>query len=319
MKQADFEQRHETSWRLFEEMLLPEQHHDADRARFPALYRQVCSDLALAKRRRYSPELISRLNDLATRGYFLLYGAGRHYNGLWMRFVVVDFPLAIYRNRLFVAASALFFLVPMIVMGLIGYGSDELIYGFFDAGELRSMESMYDPEGKYVGRARDSGDDWQMFAFYIMNNIGIAFQTFATGLLFCLGSLFFLVYNGMAIGGVAGHLTKVGYGVSFYPFVVGHSAFELCAIVLSGAAGLRIGTAVLTPGNYSRITALRLSAREAAVVVYGAAAMLVFAAALEAFWSSKSALPEPLKYAVGGSLWLLLLAYLGSGWRRHRP
>ena len=30
-----------------------------------------------------------------------------------------------------------------------------------------------------------------MFGYYVMNNIGIAFQTFASGLLFGLGTLFF--------------------------------------------------------------------------------------------------------------------------------
>lgn len=34
-----------------------------------------------------------------------------------------------------------------------------------------------------------------MFGYYIMNNIGIAFQTFASGLLFGLGSLFFPCFS----------------------------------------------------------------------------------------------------------------------------
>ena len=41
-----------------------------------------------------------------------------------------------------------------------------------------------------------------MFGYYIRNNTGIGFQTFAGGLLLGLGTLFFLVFNGFYIGAV---------------------------------------------------------------------------------------------------------------------
>ena len=117
--------------------------------------------------------------------------------------------------------------------------------------------------------------------------------------------------------GVAGHMARSGYGETFFPFVVGHGSLELTAIVLSGAAGLKLGGALLSPGQYSRLTALRLASREAAVIVYGAGLMLVVAAALEAFWSSQAALPAIVKYSVGGALWFMTLAYLFSGYLRR--
>ena len=88
-----------------------------------------------------------------------------------------------------------------------------------------------------------------MLAFYIYNNVRIDFQCFAGGLLFGVGSIFFLVYNGLHIGAVAGHLTRVGYGETFWGFVAGHSSFELLGAVLAGAAGLRIGYALVAPGR----------------------------------------------------------------------
>jgi len=38
--------------------------------------------------------------------------------------------------------------------------------------------------------------------------------------------------------------------------------------------------------------------------------MLVIAAFVEAFWSPSAAVPDPVKYAVGGFFWLLVLSYL---------
>ena len=62
------------------------------------------------------------------------------------------------------------------------------------------------------------------------------------------GRLFFLAYNGAFSGALAGYLTERGLSSTFYSFIATHSAFELTAIVLSGAAGLRIGHALLAPG-----------------------------------------------------------------------
>ena len=125
-----------------------------------------------------------------------------------------------------------------------------------------------------------------MFGHYIRNNVGIAFQCFAGGLFFGIGSLFVLAFNGVMAGSVAGYLTWRGYGENFYSFVVTHGAFELTAIVLAGAAGLVLGRALLAPGRRTPRRRARARRRRAIVLVYGIAAMLFVAAALEAFWSS---------------------------------
>jgi len=148
------------------------------------------------------------------------------------------------------------------------------------------------------------------FGVYIWNNIKIAFQTFAGGLLFGVGSLFFLLFNGFFLGAVAGHLTHTGYFVPFYSFVAGHSALELTAIALSGAAGLKLGGALIAPGQLSRKQALVVAARGATGIIYGAAGMLLLAAFVEAFWSPLTEFPPAIKYGVGIALWALLGAYL---------
>ena len=47
----------------------------------------------------------------------------------------------------------------------------------------------------------------------------------------------------------------------------------------------------------------------------GVFAMLVFAAFVEAFWSSIGWMPAAIKYAVGGVMWAITLAWLGLGGR----
>src|SRR5690606_26373250 len=109
---------------------------------------------------------------------------------------------------------------------------------------------------------RNASSDWAMFGFYIDNNIGIGFRCFAGGLFLGLGSIFFIVYNGALIGAVGGFLTERGLAATFYSFVATHSSFELIAIVLSGAAGLRLGQALVMPGRLTRRASLVTATRE---------------------------------------------------------
>jgi len=154
-----------------------------------------------------------------------------------------------------------------------------------------------------------------MFGFYIWNNVRIGFQTFAGGLLFGVGSAWFLGANAVVIGAVAGYLTQVGYSETFWSFVAGHSSLELVAIVLAGAAGLRLGLAVIAPGGLSRRSALVAAAKPAVRMMYGAALMLFAAAFVEAFWSPLTEVPFQLKITVGLAGWGLLLAYFGFAGR----
>ena len=85
---------------------------------------------------------------------------------------------------------------------------------------------------------------------------------------------------------------------------------ELTAIVLSGAAGLRIGHALVAPDRLTRLQSLVLAARDSAVLLYGVTAMLLVAAAVEAFWSSAIWLPPAAKYASALVCWTAVLGYL---------
>ncbi len=119
---------------------------------------------------------------------------------------------------------------------------------------------------------------------------------------------------------MAGHLTQIGYVQTFWPFVIGHGAFELTAITFAGAAGLKLGWALLAPGRLTRGEALRLAARRSVQLIAGVIVLLLLAAFTEAYWSSISHFEPRVKYAVGAVLWLLVGSYfLFAGRSRHAP
>lgn len=284
---------------------------DVDGARLSALYRRSCEHLALAQARAYPIHLTQRLEMLTQRGHRLIYR--RHDYGIarFKQLVLVDFPQSVRAHRWYLLASTLLFMVPMLAVGWATYRDPGFILHLLDANEVQRFDGMYGEGKQSIGMQRGASTDWQMFGYYIRNNIGIGFQCFAGGLFWGLGSLFFLVFNGLFGGAVAGYLTARGYSENFYSFVVTHSAFELTAIILSGAAGLRLGHALLAPGRRTRLESLKHAATDAVVVVYGVFGFLLIAAAVEAFWSSARWIAPGVKYGVGAACWTLVLAYLG--------
>ncbi len=315
MKQQSFEQAHSATWAEIEAAL--QKPAQADNTRVLAEhYMLLCQHLAVAQERLYDTALIERLNRLVLAVYRELYRYRAETRLNLYAFFRRDFPLAIYRHRVFVAIAFIVFVLPGLVAGAWTYFDDEAVYSLLEASQVRSVERMYDPESSKFGREREAETDLFMFGFYIKNNISVAFRCFAGGMLLGIGTLLVLFFNGMFIGSVAGHLTRLDYVETFYPFVIGHGSFELTAIVFSGAAGLRLGYAILNPGALSRLDALRQAGREVVPMIYGIVLMLIIAAFLEAFWSSSATLPVAVKYSVGAVLWALVLVYAFSG-RRH--
>lgn len=325
MKQSLFESRHQQEWQTFAEQLKQLEQvkaKAADVADFPHQYRRLCQHLALAQERGYSSYLIDPLQQLALRGHSQLYRHRSQLAANVLAFLLADFPRLVREQWRFVLIAGLLFFGSLLGIALLVYLFPDLIYSIVSPQQVAEMQNMYDPEASRLGRAaeRAASEDWMMFGYYVMHNIGIAFQTFAAGLLFGLGSVFFLIFNGMVIGAVSGHLTEIGYGQTFWSFVVGHGAFELSAITLAGAAGLQLGWSLIAPGRLARSEALRLAARKSVRMLCGVMVFLLIAAFIEAYWSSTTSIEPWIKYLVGATLWLLVAAYLIlAGRTRHAP
>lgn len=317
MKQEQFVALRAEEWDTLQSWLtqLDRQPQAAMRAErmleFPEAYRRVCQDLALAQARGYSREVTDRLQQIVQMGHRQLY---RPPAPRWHKlavFLLADFPRLVRQQWRYMLAAVILLYVPAVVTYVLLQWRPELAHSLFSTTQLNDFDKMYDPANSHIGRS--SGTDLQMFGYYVMNNVSIAFRTFASGLLLGVGAIYVLAANGLIIGGVAGHLNAIGYGAPFWRFIVGHSGFELTAIVISGGAGLQLGLSLLAPGRMRRETALRIAAWNGARLAMGAFAMLLAAAFIEAYWSSIASLPDVVKYSSGAAIWSLVLFWLGRG------
>lgn len=265
-------------------------------------YRGLAHDLGRVRRDWLGRQLEARLDALAAECHSLLYASGRRGGG-WQRFmaIVSAVPTALWGNRHGLLVGLAAFYLPMLVCGVLCALDPDMGPHLLGEVEARLMESMY----AEAPRGRAPAEAAGMTGFYIFNNVGIAFRCFATGIVAGLGSLWFLVFNGVVLGATTGHLVSAGLGPHLFEFVAAHSAWELTAIALSGAAGLQMGMALIRTGGRTRLDSLRAKGPDLLAQVMLAAAMLTVAAGLEA-WVSPSGLGWPIKAAIGVTGWLVV-------------
>ena len=280
-----------------------------DAGQMPQRFRELCVDLSLAESRMYGARITERLNALVIRGYEQIYRTRR---GSWEKvvaFVMADFPRTVRREwRLFWLCNLVFWL-PFFVMMISSAHDIRWTQAILGPEGMASMEQMYGGKEEQLSHLRSEyGSNFMMFCFYIYHNVAIDFRTFAGGMVGGVGTLFFLLFNGLSMGAAAGYVNHACNPESFWTFVCGHSSFELLGMVVSGMAGMRLGLAILRPGRLPRVRALVEASKQALPLIYGAALMTTMAAVVEGFWSAQ-AIPSEAKYAFGIAGWLLHAAY----------
>lgn len=320
MTRDELVRRRGADWKRLAELLQVSQHISGTKQLGPAgiselaaLYRSLASDLMWVRRDRLGADLERHLDTLASQAHNALYSGTTVGTSLKVHSLLLDFAPAVRRNlRFFVIACVLFF-GSGIGAGLAAYSDETYALAVLSSSQLQSMESMHS-KGHKEGRAADESAG--MTGFYVFNNVGIAFRCFATGILFGLGPLVFLLFNGLHIGVVFGHLARTGYGENIFSFGATHGPWELTAIALAGAAGLQMGYALVSTHGRTRLGNLRAHGLELLRQVAGASAFLLLAAIIEA-WYSPSSLPVTVKYVSGIVGWVMVAAIIAFGGRKR--
>jgi uncharacterized membrane protein SpoIIM required for sporulation/uncharacterized RDD family membrane protein YckC len=318
--EGDFENLHQARWAAYERVVtaVERRENPAEAAQLPRLFREVSFDLALAESRMVGARITERLNQLVIRGYEIIYQARRTSWEHVVSFVVAGFPQAVRREwRLFWLCSAVFW-IPFVTLLLSPNHDIRWIQAILGADGMASMEQMYAGREEQLTHLRsEHGSNFMMFCFYIYNNVAIDFRVFAGGMAAGLGTLFYLLFNGLHLGAAAGYANHACNPESFWSFVAGHSSFELLGMIVAGMAGMRLGLAILRPGRLPRVRALVEASKQALPLICGAALMTTLAAVVEGFWSAQG-IPSNVKYAVGGVAWALHIGYFLLAGRRTR-
>jgi uncharacterized membrane protein SpoIIM required for sporulation len=265
--------------------------------RLGACYRAVAADLAFARRRFPADPIVGRLERLTQRGRNAVYNTTSSRTsvrafasrGYWRR--VRERPAL-----LLIATACL--VLPTLLAGYWAWRDPGPASGLAPSAYQAVTEPR--PAGQDLGVSVDAQSE--LAASIFTNNIQVTFLAFAGGVLLGLGTLYVLIQNGILLGAVAGLAIGAGNGRPFFELVVAHGVLEMSCIVVAGAAGLRLASAIVDPGTRSRMDALRSESRAAVEMVLGTAAWLVVAGLVEGFLTP-----------AGKGLTVVLIVGLGLG------
>ncbi len=208
--------------------------------RLGALYRAACTDLMLAEDHDLPRETVAYLHSLVGRGHNLIYSASGFNFRDWGRALFQTAPRRL-RSDPTLRIAAMVFWGAFLMAAMLAAGREGFAALVATEPALEQMDHLY---SEPVDQPRKDGlerSDTAMTGFYIWHNAGIGLRCFAWGIVFGLGSIKELLFEGIFLGTIFGYMATRAHALNFYTFVTAHSSFELTAIVLSGAAGLRLG------------------------------------------------------------------------------
>jgi uncharacterized membrane protein SpoIIM required for sporulation len=130
---------------------------------------------------------------------------------------------------------------------------------------------------------------------------------------FGVGTAGILYMNGALFGALAYEVNRVGLLGHLIVSVSPHGVTEISGLVISGAAGLVMGYALINPGRRKRGAALKSAGKDALVLLVTGTMMMFIAAPIEGFFSFNPKMPVPAKIAFAAAsavawamFWLLM-------------
>jgi uncharacterized membrane protein SpoIIM required for sporulation len=282
------------------------------------LYRRASSDLSLA-RARGRDDLAASLNQLVGRAHGIVYARPPTRAFAPGLFFGVTLPRT-FRRCLPYWLVSVGVLLAGATVGFFTTSSNPAWGEVLVSPALRSMIEPFlegdAPAGEYFAGAQKALGGGGFASFLMLNNIKVALLCFSLGLTWGLGTLYVLATNALMLGAALGLGAFHGKLVLMASVVAPHGVVELSAVVISGAAGLRLGYALVNPGDLLRREALQVAAREAGQLALGLIPLFVFAGLVEGLLSPQSTgwlASDAFRLGFGALTGVLLHAWLLGG------
>lgn len=300
MNESSFVERREQDWKRLTHLCdkaeyTPTALSDEELSEFIRSYRNVSADLATIRTKSTNIELADFLNDLVGRAYGVLYRNRRRSLVEVLKDSVANAAQTARRRRWFVLASAAMFvgsgIFTYVLMGVrpdiresLHVSGEESLFSQWKSGKM--------PE-------RSGGESILYSAFYASHNPTTAIISGAIAAsTFGVGTAYMVMQNGQIIGMLSYEMMTVGKLGYLYYSILPHGVPELSGLVMSGAAGLCMGWALIVPGRRRRADALKEAGKDAIVLLSTSIALMFIAAPIEGFFSFNPKIHYSVKIAV---------------------
>lgn len=273
-------------------------------AEVATLYQLVGNDLAEVQTRYRDRQLAAYLSGVLASAAAAVYSARPRTARRLMQVFGTRYRQAVAQTwpYVLVAAAALFGSLAF------GYGW-VLISPEAQSGVLppQAQEAIQRAGGARNPDLETLGPELSTYIFF--NNVRVSMLAFALGITLGAGTLYLLVVNGFFVGTLGGAYAALGQAGPFWALIVPHGLLELAAICIAGGAGLRIGWAIVDPGDRWRSRALAEESAGAVLVIVGVVPAFLAAALIEGFVTG-SGLPTAVQIGIGVAALAGYLAFL---------
>jgi uncharacterized membrane protein SpoIIM required for sporulation len=272
-------------------------------------YQRTATHLSVVRSSGGDPLLTAQLSSLLGRARAAVTGA---HTPAWRsvgEFFTVAFPSMAYRARWWWLATAAASLLVAVIAGRWIAASPSLQASLLSKSQVASVVN-------HQFRAYYSQDTATSFALKVWtNNVLVAAEALILGAFFCIGTVWVLFLNALNLGVDGGLMIGHGRTAEFFTLILPHGMLELSAVFLAGAAGLRLGWAIIDPGPRHRMQALAEEGRATVTIALGLIVVLAVSGVIEAF-VTPSGLPAWARIGIGAAVETAFLGYVITAGRR---
>ncbi|MCX7679029.1 MAG: stage II sporulation protein M [Spirochaetes bacterium] len=294
-------EKNKERWKRLEKLLRKKKKDFSDVQEFGELYLVVSNDLSYCQTHFPNSDITYYLNHLVRQCHAVFFGRENTRSSKFFHFFMSEFPLLLYELRFFICAAIIIFIFSVFFAWNI-VASNVLM------GEIFLPEKMYEIAIQDLELRRQFGNFDQIpenfrsaLSLYVwFHNSIVAINCWALGIIFGLGTVSVLFYNGTMLGALCAVYYANGHFLDFISLIMIHGSLELPAIVIAGGAGIALGFSLIRPTRMSRLDAIRKEALRSLKVLGGVLWLLLIAAIFEG-------LITPLKLPVNERIVIVLI------------
>lgn len=267
------------------------------------LYQRVSTHLSMVRTASSDSVLVGRLSGLVAKARAAVTGAHAPLSREFVRFFTVSFPVVAYQAWRWWLGTAVAFLLVTIVIAVWVSGNHEVQSALSTPSEIDDIVN-HDFAAYYSENPAGS------FAMQVwLNNAWISALCIAFAVVGGIPIPPLLFQNAANLGVMAAYMFDAGKGDVFLGLLVPHGLLELTAVFLAGAAGMRLGWSVVSPGDRPRGQVLAERGRAVVSVAVGMFVVLLVSGLIEAL-VTPSGLPTFVRIAIGVTVEVAFIGYV---------
>ncbi|WP_028375518.1 stage II sporulation protein M [Leeuwenhoekiella sp. MAR_2009_132] len=306
MREAAFVKQNKDKWLRFENVMVGNQ-NDLSPDELSALYLEVTDHLSFAKTFYPQSKTTQYLNHLASQSHQKIYKTKRESSKRFITFFTDEFPLLMHHYQKHLLLSFATFILFAIIGAYSAATDGAYVRSILGDGYVNmTLENIANNDPMRVYKEMN---ETEMFLGITINNIKVALMAFIFGILFCVGSLFMMMKNGVMLGSFQYFFYEKGVLWESVRTIWIHGTIEISVIIIAGAAGLVLGSGILFPGTYTRLESFKRSMKDGLKIVVSTIPFFIVAGFLEGFVTRHTEMPDWLAIAIISISLLLILFY----------